>query len=202
MNDIGQVLEEVLDVSAQWYHLGLQLKVRTGTLDNIQAQFPDSQRQLLEMLKTWLITSDNTSWRTLIAALRSQSVGASQLAGVLEEKYFVVEPTEVDISMFASDSWPVTPTFISAASLISPKIGPPSKVSPPPFFNKVVAKCDFFLLGLPIYPIVHVVMLTKEAVVAVLNMRCSNSGSKLTIQKVNFLILRQLTHRYILMLRP
>ena len=47
MDDLGQVMEEVLDVSAQWYHLGLQLKVRTGTLDNIQAQFPDPKRQLL-----------------------------------------------------------------------------------------------------------------------------------------------------------
>ena len=131
MNDIGQVMEELQDVSAQWYNLGLGLKVRTGTLDNIQAQFPDSKRQLLEMLKTWLITSDNTSWRTLTGALRSQSMGASQLAGVLEEKNFVVEPTEVDIGMFASDSWPVTPTFIY---FYLPKIGPPSKVSPPGFF--------------------------------------------------------------------
>ena len=96
LDDLGQVMEEVLDVSAQWYHLGLQLKVRTGTLDNIQAQFSDPKRQLLEMLKTWLTTSDNTSWKTLTDALRSRSVGASQLAGVLETKYSLVEGTEVD----------------------------------------------------------------------------------------------------------
>ena len=105
LNDIGQVMEEVLDVSAQWYHLGLQLKVRTGTLESVQAQFTDPKRQLLKMLKTWLTTCDNTTWKTLIAALRSQSVGASQLAGVLETKYCVVEPTEVDIGMFAYDGW-------------------------------------------------------------------------------------------------
>ena len=70
-DDLGCVLEEVLDVSAQWYPLGLQLKVRTGTLDRIQTQFPTSRDQLLEMLKTWLITSDNTSWKTLIDALPS-----------------------------------------------------------------------------------------------------------------------------------
>ena len=98
LDDLAQVMEEV---SAQWYHLGLQLKVRTGTLDNIQAQFPDSKRQLLEMLKTWLTTSENTRWKTLIDALRSRAVGASQLANVLEKKYFVVKPTEVDIGMFA-----------------------------------------------------------------------------------------------------
>ena len=91
-------------MSAQWYHLGVQLKVRIGTLDNIQAQFPDPKRQLLEMLKTWLTTSDNTSWKTLIAALRSRIVGASRLAEDLETKYCLVEPTEVDIGMSASDS--------------------------------------------------------------------------------------------------
>ena len=89
-------MEEVLDASAQWYHLGLQLKVRIGTLDSIQAQFSDPKRQLLEMLKTWLTTSDNTSWKTLTDALRSRSVGASQLASVLEREHCVVEETEVD----------------------------------------------------------------------------------------------------------
>ena len=96
-------MEEVLDVSVQWYHLGVQLKVGTGTLDNIQAQFPDPKRQLLEMLKVWLTTSDNTSWKTLTDALRSRSVGASQLAGVLETKYCLVEGTEVDNGTSTSD---------------------------------------------------------------------------------------------------
>ena len=104
MDDLGQVMEEVLDVSAQWYHLGLQLKVRTGTLDSIQAQFPDPKRQLLEMLKTWLTTSDNTSWKTLTDALRSRSVGASHLAGVLEAKYCLVEGAKVDSGTTTSDS--------------------------------------------------------------------------------------------------
>ena len=91
-------MEEVLDVSAQWYHLGLQLKVRTGTLDRIRTQFHDPRDQLLEMLKIWLTTSDNTSWMTLTDALRSRTVGASQLAGVLETKYCQVEGTEVERS--------------------------------------------------------------------------------------------------------
>ena len=82
-------------MSAQWYHLGLQLKVRTGTLDRIRTQFHDPRDQLLEMLKVWLTTSDNTSWKTLKDALKSRSVGASQMAGVLETKYCLVEGTEV-----------------------------------------------------------------------------------------------------------
>ena len=49
-----------------------------------------------------------------------------------------------------------------------------------------------------------VVYICKQnpGIVGFLNMRHSNSTSKLTIQKVNFLIWHQLTHRYILMLRP
>ena len=106
MDDLGQVMEDVLDVSAQWYHLGLQLKVRTGTLDRIRTQFHDPRDQLLKMLKIWLITSDNTSWMTLTDALRSRTVGASQLAGVLETKYCQVEGTEVERS--TSDNQPKT----------------------------------------------------------------------------------------------
>ena len=91
-------------MSAQWYPLGLQLKVKIGTLDSIQAQFSDPKRQLLEMLKTWLNTSDDTSWKILTDALRSQSVGANQLAGALEKKYCIVKIGEVGKGMSASDS--------------------------------------------------------------------------------------------------
>ena len=83
-------------MSAQWYHLGLQLKVRIGTLDRIRTQFHDPRDQLLEMLKTWLTTSDNTSWKMLTDALRSRSVGASQLACLLETNHGVMEEIVVD----------------------------------------------------------------------------------------------------------
>jgi len=96
LDDLGCVLEEVLDVASQWYHLGLQLKLRAGTLDSIQAQFDGPKRQLLEMLKTWLTTSNNTSWKTLIDGLKSRSVGASQLASVLETKYCLVKVAKLE----------------------------------------------------------------------------------------------------------
>ena len=108
LDDLGEVMEEILDVSAQWYHLGVQLKVRTGTLDRIRTQFKDPRDQLLEMLKTWLTTSYNTSWKTLTDALRSRSVGANLLASVLETKYCLVEETEVDGGTSTSESQPET----------------------------------------------------------------------------------------------
>ena len=108
LDDLGQVLDEILDVSPHWYPLGLQLQVRTSTLDSIRMQFQNPRDQLLEMLKFWLTTSDNTSWKSLTDALKSRSVGASQLAGVLETKYCLVEETEVDSGTFTSDSQPET----------------------------------------------------------------------------------------------
>ena len=102
-DDLGQVLEAVMDVTAQWYPLGLQLKVKTGTLDSIRTQFQNPRDQLLEMLKTWLTTSDNTTWKALTDALRSRSVGASQIAGEVEKKC-LVKKAEVGKGISASDS--------------------------------------------------------------------------------------------------
>jgi len=93
-DDLGLVLEEVIEMCASWYRLGLQLRVRIGDLDRIRAQFSDPIDQLLEMLKTWLKSGVITSWKTLTDALRSRSVGANQLAGALETKYHLLEGTE------------------------------------------------------------------------------------------------------------
>ena len=74
-----------MDVRSQWYDLGLYLGIQT--VERIRVQFPDPRDRLLEVLKTWLTTSDNTSWKSLSDTLRSKSVEAYQLAGGLERKY-------------------------------------------------------------------------------------------------------------------
>ena len=109
LDDIVCVLEEVLDLSADWYNLGLQLKVRIGTLESIQADFSAPKYQLQEMLKSWLTTGDNPSWKTLTAALRSRMVGASQLAAVIETKHCPVERTELDIGGHPETLFPPSP---------------------------------------------------------------------------------------------
>ena len=78
-------------MSGYWYRLGVQLQVRISTMDSIRIQFQNPRDQLLEMLKTWLTTSDNTSWKSLADALRSRSVGACQFASVVERKHCVIE---------------------------------------------------------------------------------------------------------------
>ena len=96
-------------MSPHWYTLGLQLQVRISMLDSIRMQFQNPRDQLLEMLKVWLTASDKTSWKTLADALRSRSVGASQLARVLETKCCLVEETEVDTSICDTNVTPPPP---------------------------------------------------------------------------------------------
>ena len=76
-----------MDIGKLWYNLGLQLNLGPETLDRIRAQFSEPKRQLLEMLKTWLTTSDNTSRKILANALKSRSVNESSTADYLESKY-------------------------------------------------------------------------------------------------------------------
>ena len=103
------MLEEILDVAADWYDLGLQLKVRTGTLKSIRTEFSVPKHQLREMLNAWLTTGDNPSWKTLIDALRSRMVGASQLAAALEIKYCPAERTEMGVGGHPETDFPPSP---------------------------------------------------------------------------------------------
>jgi len=123
LDDLGHVLEEVVDISAEWYNLGLKLSVRVGKLNSICTEFNTTKDRLREVLNAWLSTSENPSWKTLIDALKSRIVGASQLAGDLETKYCPVKGTEVDRSASAPD-WPGTSVF------------PPSPESQPIFLQQ------------------------------------------------------------------
>ena len=109
-------------MSPHWYTLGLQLQVRTSTLDSIRVQFQNPRDQLLEMLKTWLTTSDSTHWTTLTDALRSRSVGASQLASLLERKHCVMEETAVDSGTSICDTNVTPPPPVSEQVLPQPGV--------------------------------------------------------------------------------
>ena len=91
MDDLDLLIKELLDVCNRWYHLGVELNLKSETLSRIGSLFSDSRNWLREVLKTWLTTSDNTSLKVLSDALRSQKVGANRLAGGLERKYCLTE---------------------------------------------------------------------------------------------------------------
>ena len=89
VDDLGDVLEETLSSSIKWYNIGLRLKVPVAKLDSIGSQFSDPGECLREVLKEWLKGTAGTkpAWGVLVEALRSQTVGESQLADQLETKH-------------------------------------------------------------------------------------------------------------------
>ena len=89
VDDLGDVLEETLGSSTKWYRIGLRLKVPVAKLDGIRKEFNDQQECLCEMLKEWLKSTAGTkpSWEVLVEALRSQTVGETQLADQLETNH-------------------------------------------------------------------------------------------------------------------
>ena len=87
LDDLGLLLEELLDVQTKWYNLGLQLNLTVSTQERIRRDFSDPRDQFLQMLISWLSTGYEPSWTSLTDALRSRNVGACQLADRLEAKY-------------------------------------------------------------------------------------------------------------------
>ena len=88
LDDLAVLLEELVDVYHLWGELMLHLHLGVETVERIKKlQISHFGDKLLEVLKTWLTTSDNPSWKTLTDALRCPSVRVNQLAGGLERKY-------------------------------------------------------------------------------------------------------------------
>ena len=75
-DDLGQVIEELHDVSLKWYNIGLQLKVSNTCLEKIKREEIGSSDKLLEMSKAWLKkVKPKPTWAALVKALKSRSVG-------------------------------------------------------------------------------------------------------------------------------
>ena len=87
VDDLGIVRNEIFDASPKWYDVGLELKVSVATLDSIRDQFGDPKDCFREALKCWLKSTLKPTWRVLVDALRSRTVGEKQLADNLEAKH-------------------------------------------------------------------------------------------------------------------
>ena len=96
VNDLPVVMEELSDIRANWYNIGLQLRLRVGTLDAIKEQYDDPSHCLRETLKTWLKTCPSPpTWKNIVEALRSRIIGEVRLAADLEQKYCSTQDTSV-----------------------------------------------------------------------------------------------------------
>ncbi len=87
LDNLLDVLTELLEVSADWYIIGLALTLKPGILDAMKGPHKEHKDCMMDMVKEWLSTSPDPSWEGLIAALRHPVVGKETLARQLEAKY-------------------------------------------------------------------------------------------------------------------
>lgn len=85
--DLATVFNDTFPCRAKWYNVGIQLRVDVSTLDCIKVQYNDPGDQLREVVKTWLMTSKNSTWGAMIAALKSPVIDEALLATDLQQKY-------------------------------------------------------------------------------------------------------------------
>ena len=94
VNDLHTVMEELNNVRAKWYDIGVQLRVNIGTLDAIKEQYLNNPSDCLrETLTTWLKSyPPHSTWSKVVDALKSSTVGEARLAADLEQKYCSPRP--------------------------------------------------------------------------------------------------------------
>ena len=71
----------------------MQLHMNVGTLDAIKEQYDDPSHCLRETLKTWLRTCPSPTWKNIVDALRSSTIGEVRLAANLEQMHCSTQDT-------------------------------------------------------------------------------------------------------------
>ena len=95
-NDLPVVMEELNKACVKWYNIGMMLRVSLDRLDVIKEQYSNPLDCLRETLKIWLKTYlSHPTWRNIVDALRSYTVGEIKLATDLERKYCLTQNARV-----------------------------------------------------------------------------------------------------------
>ncbi len=89
-----------MDVSHDWHDIGLALRMSSGTLDSMRGPYKGPRDCMKDMLKEWLNTSPDPSWKGLMEALRHPVVGKPYLAMQLEAKYLTQGESESPIGNY------------------------------------------------------------------------------------------------------
>ena len=85
---IHEVAEALSDIQIKWYQLGVQLRVPTAALDQIEHEYSKNLgRALLEMLKKWFKMVGPRTWTAIVDALKRKAVDEGTLANVIEDKH-------------------------------------------------------------------------------------------------------------------
>ena len=129
VDDLHALMEELNDVRAKWYNIGVQLGVSVGTLDAIEKQYSDPSDCLRKTITTWLQTRvPPPTWTNIVQALRSSVVDEARLAADLEQKYCPSRPAPpipVTSQLTAPQPSPITGDY-------TPPDTSPSVTTPPP----------------------------------------------------------------------
>ena len=94
IDDLFEVQCDLLDVAHKWKGLGKALRLRPNVLNRIEADRPDVNSRLEEVLTEWLQQAYNTdrfglpSWKLLVAAVAHPAGGSDHaLARRIAEKH-------------------------------------------------------------------------------------------------------------------
>ena len=87
-DELAVLVEELINVCAKWYNIGMKLGVGVGRLDAIRAQYNSPSNCLRETLAAWLRARPTpTTWNKVVEALNSAAVDEGTLATSLKHKY-------------------------------------------------------------------------------------------------------------------
>ena len=81
------VFSALHSVSHKWFSIGLRLDVPISRLKIIETDGHGVEERMRTMLDYWLNNATVPSWKVLVDALKSPTVGESRLAKELEERY-------------------------------------------------------------------------------------------------------------------
>jgi len=94
--DLKTILNDIAPCRAEWFNLGIQLQVDTGTLKAIELKCKAPADQLREVVMAWLQSTKNPTWGAMIEALKSPIIDETRLASELQQKYHSSGETPVD----------------------------------------------------------------------------------------------------------
>ena len=85
IKDLRVVQKAAWDARTKWYNIGLELDIDPETLDVIEGNNKDIDKQFRSMLMTWLkMVNPRPTWGALAEALRSSTVGYGHLADLID----------------------------------------------------------------------------------------------------------------------
>ena len=90
-DDLKILVNELHEVRAKWYHLGVQLNMTVPDLDAIKCQFMNNPDEcLLRMLSAWLSKEvpSSPSWQRVVDALYSESINKKLVAEKIKASHY------------------------------------------------------------------------------------------------------------------